>query len=89
MPKHIESIVTRMPIRDADRFPSACVPSCSPSSRTRAPRPLVPVCDLPDLAPEERVAELRIRVRSGMYGSREVVEQVARRLVLEGREFLG
>lgn len=40
--------------------------------------PLVPVREIPGLAPEERVAELRLRVQSGVYGRRAVVEQVAR-----------
>lgn len=40
--------------------------------------PLVPVREISGLAPEERVAELRLRVQSGVYGRRAVVEQVAR-----------
>lgn len=43
--------------------------------------PLVPVREIPGFAPEERVAELRLRVRSGVYGRRAVVEQVARLLL--------
>lgn len=43
--------------------------------------PLVPVREIPGLAPEERVAELRLRVRRGMYGSRSVMEQVARAML--------
>ena len=43
--------------------------------------PLVPVREIPGLAPDERVAELRLRVRNGVYGSRSVVELVARRLL--------
>jgi len=43
--------------------------------------PLVPVREIPGLAPEDRVAELRLRVRSGVYGRRAVVEQVARLLL--------
>ena len=46
--------------------------------------PLVPVREIPGLAPEERVAELRLRVRSGVYGRRSVVEQVAGRLLDRG-----
>ncbi len=47
--------------------------------------PLVPVREIPGLAPEERVAELRLRVRSGVYARCSVVEQVARRM-LDSRE---
>ena len=43
--------------------------------------PLVPVREIPGLAREDRVAELRLRVRSGVYGRRAVVEQVARLLL--------
>ncbi len=43
--------------------------------------PLVPVRELPGLAPDERVAELRLRVRSGMYSHPAVLEHVARVLV--------
>ena len=43
--------------------------------------PLVPVREIPGLAPEERVAELRLRVRSGVYGRRSVVEKVARAML--------
>ena len=80
MSKHIESIVTRMPVRDADRSPSI---ESRPAPAT-PPRPLTPVSELPDLAPEARVAELRLRVSSGVYARGDVVEQVARRIVLGG-----
>jgi len=43
--------------------------------------PLVPVREIPGLAREDRVAELRLRVRSGVYARRAVVEQVARLLL--------
>ena len=43
--------------------------------------PLVPVREIPGLAPDERVAELRLRLRSGMYSHAAVLEHVARVLV--------
>jgi hypothetical protein len=43
--------------------------------------PLVPVREIPGLAPEERVAELRLRVRSGMYSQAVVLAQVARAIM--------
>ena len=43
--------------------------------------PLVPVRELPGLAPDERVAELRLRIRSGMYSHAVVLEHVARALL--------
>lgn len=43
--------------------------------------PLVPVRELPGLAPDERVAELRLRVRSGLYSQAAVLEHVARVIV--------
>jgi hypothetical protein len=43
--------------------------------------PLVPVREIPGLAPEERVAELRLRVRSGVYARAGVMDQVARSML--------
>lgn len=80
-PTHIETIVTRTPIRDADG-------ACPDASHSRPPATLVPahlpppVREIPDLAPEERVAELRLRIMSGMYERPEMMEAVARRMVL-------
>ena len=79
MPKYVESIVTRIPVRDADRMPAT--ERCS--SQAVASRPLVPVFQIPGLAPDERVAELRLRVSSGLYSTPIVVEQVARQMVLD------
>jgi hypothetical protein len=43
--------------------------------------PLVPVREIPGLAPEDRVAALRLRLRSGIYAQSQVAEYVARRLL--------
>lgn len=83
MPKQIESIVTRTPVRSADRPYSEQPPNRRPAA-PGPPRPLVPVYELSDLAPEQRVAELRLRVMNGVYGTREAVEQVARHMLLDG-----
>lgn len=80
MSKHVESLVTRTPVRDADRAASI---ESSPSPATPQ-RALTPVSELPDLAPEARVAELRLRVSSGVYARGDVVAEVARRIVLGG-----
>jgi hypothetical protein len=79
MPKHIEAIVTRVPFRDADSAQLAA----TPPTPIRAGPPGRPVHELPDLAPRERVVELRLRVMSGEYNRPEVVEAVARILVSE------
>jgi hypothetical protein len=84
MPEHSESIVIRLPVRNADRLPSATSPA-EPRREPAPARPLVPVCEIPDLSPHERVAELRQRVVNGVYCRREVVEQVARGMVLGGK----
>jgi len=77
MTKHIESTVLRLPVRDADRAPAQRV---TERHRSDAPRvgPLIPVHEIPGLAPHERAAELRLRVQSGVYARPAVVEQVAR-----------
>jgi hypothetical protein len=77
MPKHIEAIVTRVPFRDADSAQLAATPPIP----VRAAPPVTPVYGLPDLAPQERVTELRLRVMSGVYNRHEVVEAVAHVLV--------
>ena len=82
MTKHIESIVPRLPVRDADRAP--VVREVERSSSPRPTGPLIPVHEIPGLAPDERVAELRLRVASGMYGKSGVVEQVARAMRVRG-----
>jgi hypothetical protein len=82
MTKHIESIVPRVPVRDADRAPAALE-----IERSSGPRPihgLVPVRELPGLTPDEQFAELRLRVQRGMYGKPGVVEQVARAMHARG-----
>lgn len=83
MTKHIESLVPRVPVRDADRKP--------PSNRTeqvptaaRSSGALIPVHEIPGLKPDERVEELRLRVRSGVYARPAVVEQVARAMQARG-----
>jgi hypothetical protein len=76
MTKHIESIVPRVPVRDADRAPAARSVDRQPVGAA-----LIPVREMPGLAPSERVAELRLRVQRGVYGQRAVVEQVARAMV--------
>lgn len=77
MTKHIESPILRLPVRDADRAP-AQRPAEPQSSDAQRIGPLIPVHELPGLAPDERVAELRLRVQSGVYARTAVVEQVAR-----------
>jgi len=80
MTKHIESTVLRLPVRDADRAP-ARRPADQQSAAAGDVGPLIPVHEIPGLAPHERAAELRLRVRSGVYGRPSVVEQVARAVV--------
>jgi hypothetical protein len=82
MTKHIESIVPRVPVRDADRAPATREVHQSPTPRLSGP--LIPVRELPGLTPDERVAELRLRVQNGMYGESSVVEQVARAMHARG-----
>lgn len=83
MTKHIESIVPRPPVRDADRPPTT--PAAEQrSSKPRRVGPLVPVYELTGLDPDERVAELRLRVQSGVYGTPSVMEQVARAMQASG-----
>lgn len=76
MTKHIESLVPRVPVRDADRA-LAGIPG-GRASAVRSTQPLVPVHEIPGLRPDERVQELRLRVQTGVYASAAVVEQVAR-----------
>ena len=82
MTKHFESIVPRPPVRDADRSPATR--AAERSSDPRPVGPLIPVSQIPGLAPDERVAELRLRVQSGVYGTPNVVEQVARAMQTRG-----
>jgi len=83
MTKHIESLVLRVPVRDADRKPpsSRAEPAPTPPRATGA---LIPVHEIPGLGPDERVEELRLRVRSGVYARPAVVEQVARAMQARG-----
>jgi len=83
MSKHIESVVPRLPVRDADKKPAPRAADLTPSpARTTAP--LLPVHRIPGLRPEERVEELRQRVRSGVYSRAAVVEQVAEAMRARG-----
>ena len=76
MTKHIESMLPQVPVRDADRAPAQRqVDRQAVTVHTTGP--LIPVHEIPGLRPEERMAELRLRVWSGVYGRPEVVEQVA------------
>ena len=82
MTKHIESMVPQVPVRDADRARAQHSTDRQPTAHTAGL--LVPVHRIPGLRPDERVAELRLRVRSGVYGRPEVVEQVARAMQTRG-----
>ncbi len=82
MTKHIESVVPRTPVRDADRPPETR--AVERGSDSRRAGPLVPVSEIPGLGPDERVAALRLRVQSGVYGKASVVEQVARAMHTRG-----
>ena len=82
MTKHIESVVPRAPVRDADR-PPAHVPAVERTS-VQVTGPLIPVHEIPGLRPDERVAELRLRVRSGVYARPAVATQVARAMHARG-----
>ena len=82
MTKHIESMVPRRPVRDADRLPAER-PVDQPVP-AHSSRPLTPVHEIPGLRPEERVAELRLRVQNGVYAQPSVVEQVARAMRARG-----
>ena len=80
MTKHIESTVLRLPVRDADRVPARRPAEQLPIG-ARHIGPLIPVREIPGLAPDQRTAELRLRLQSGVYGRPSVVEQVARAVV--------
>jgi len=80
MTKHIEYMVPREAVRDADRAPAERATDRQPSGAGSV-GPLIPVHEIPDLAPDERIAELRLRVQSGVYGRPRVVEQVARTML--------
>ena len=82
MTKHIEFVVPRAPVRDADRAPSPR-PTGEPPGVHGAGQ-LVPVHEIPGLRPDERVAELRLRVRSGVYARPAVAAQVARAMYGRG-----
>lgn len=82
MTKHIESIVPRVPVRDADRAPATR--EIERSSRPRQTPTLIPVREIAGLTPAEQFAELRLRVQGGMYGKPGVVEQVARAMHARG-----
>jgi hypothetical protein len=83
MTKHIESLVPRVPVRDADRKPPSSRAEQAPAS-AHSTSVLIPVHEIPGLGPDERVEELRLRVRSGVYGRPAVVEQVARAMQARG-----
>jgi hypothetical protein len=83
MSKHIESVVPCVPVRDADRLPASQPDELTPSM-VQTTGPLIPVHQIPGLKPEERVEELRLRVRSGVYSHPAVVEQVARTMRARG-----
>jgi hypothetical protein len=82
MTKHIESQVPRLPVRDADRTPAP--PARQERSVVQTTGPLIPVHEIPGLRPEERVAELQLRVRTGFYAQAAVVEQVVRAIHARG-----
>ena len=82
MTKQIEFVVPRAPVRDADRAPAHGPTSERPS--VQGTGPLIPVHEIPGLRPEERVAELRLRVQSGVYARTAVVAQVARAMYGRG-----
>lgn len=83
MTKHIESLVPRVLVRDADRGP-VTRPSGEAPPPVHTTGVLVPVHQIPGLRPEERVEELRLRVRSGVYARPAVVELVARAMRARG-----
>ena len=76
MTKHIESVVPMAPVRDADRTPAHGPAAKRPPAQGSGP--LIPVHEIAGLRPDERVAELRLRVQSGVYARPAVVAQVAR-----------
>jgi hypothetical protein len=91
MTKHIEFVVPRAPVRDADRAPAhgpATKPATEQSS-VHGTGPLIPVHEIPGLRPDERVAELRLRVQSGVYARPAVVAQVARAMYGRGTQRQG
>jgi hypothetical protein len=83
MSKHIESMVPRVPVRDADRAPGNRLKDQQPTP-VHTTAPLIPVHQIPGLRPEERVEELRLRVRSGVYAQPAVAEQLARAVHARG-----
>ena len=85
MTKHIESIVPRLPVRDADRAPNRRPAEPQPSHAQRI-GPLIPVHEIPGLSRDERIAELRLRVQSGVYARPAAAEQIARAMVQARRE---
>jgi hypothetical protein len=82
MTKHIEFVVPRTPVRDADRATAPAPAAERPSTHGTAP--LIPVHEIPGLGHDERVAELRLRVQSGVYARPAVVTQVARAMYARG-----
>lgn len=84
MTKHIEFVVPRAPVRDADRMPAHGRTTDRPS--VHGTGLLIPVHEIPGLRPDERVAELRLRVQSGVYSRPAVAGQVARAMYGRGIE---
>jgi hypothetical protein len=82
MTKHIEFVVPRAPVRDADRAPDHGPSGERPAAHGTGP--LIPVHEIPGLRPDERVAELRLRVQSGVYARPAVVAQVAQAMYGRG-----
>jgi hypothetical protein len=84
MTKHIEFAVPRAPVRDADRAPAHN--GTTERSSVQGTGLLIPVHEIPGLGPDERVAELRLRVQRGVYSRPAVVGQVAQAMHGRGIE---
>jgi anti-sigma28 factor (negative regulator of flagellin synthesis) len=80
MSEQIEWVVTRVPVRHADRAPLAQ----ANDGRDGRERAVMTGHDRESKLPSDRVAELRQRVRTGAYDNRIVAEQVARRILQSG-----
>jgi hypothetical protein len=79
MPREIEWIVTRSPVRDADRRVTA-----EAESDGRSVRPVEKTASVQRAPRGERIAELHRQVRDGVYDSMSTIDTVARRILQSG-----
>ena len=87
-PSRLDRTPSVLPSDPAAEPPPDTAPLAAPratSSRRARPHPRrAPADTVGDELPEERIAEIRRRIAAGVYDSREVLDEVARRLVESG-----